>query len=179
MVLSFGTKRKLTILFLLLYRSRTRGNYVCPFGGVIMKVTLATTKKDILDHLYVRGQVFVIEQQIAYDIEFEGDDDVCDLFLCRIDGVAVGAARLKKNKIGRVATLKAYRHQGVARALMDYIENFAKEKGYTYVYLHAQKPVEHFYQKLGYLASGEIFYEADIPHVYMAKNLVGEDIENK
>ena len=136
-----------------------------------MDIRLATTKKEILDHLYVRGQVFIIEQNIDYAIEFEGDDYLCDLFVCYMDGAPVGAARLKENKVGRVATLKNYRYHGVGRALMDYIEDFAKNKGRKELILHAQKPVEDFYQKLGYQTHGDLFYEADIPHVLMTKTL--------
>jgi len=136
-----------------------------------MDIRLATTKKEILDHLYVRGQVFIIEQAIDYAIEFEGDDHLCDLFVCYMDGSPVGAARLKNDKVGRVATLSRYRHHGVGRAMMDFIERYAKEIGLTSLKLHAQKPVEEFYRKLGYQTSGDIFYEADIPHVYMEKTL--------
>jgi len=127
-----------------------------------MNICLAKTKKEILDHLYIRGQVFVIEQAIDYAIEFEGDDHLC---------VPVGAARLKNNKVGRVATLKDYRYHGIGRALMDYVEDYAKQKGIKLLKLHAQKPVEDFYQKLGYVSEGDIFYEADIPHVLMTKKL--------
>lgn len=136
-----------------------------------MDIRLAKTKKEILDHLYVRGQVFIIEQEIDYAIEFEGDDHLCDLFVCYIDGKPVGAARLKEDKVGRVATLSSYRYHGVGRALMDFIEEYAKSKGRTSLKLHAQKPVEDFYVKLGYVTSGDVFYEADIPHVYMEKTL--------
>jgi predicted GNAT family N-acyltransferase len=136
-----------------------------------MDIRLAETKKEILDHLYIRGQVFIIEQEIDYKIEFEGDDHLCDLFVCYIDGAPVGAARLKGNKVGRVATLKNYRYHGIGRALMDYVEQYAKEKGLSMIKLHAQKPVEDFYLKLGYKSEGDIFYEADIPHVLMTKKL--------
>nr|AJG37921.1 acetyltransferase [Firmicutes bacterium enrichment culture clone fosmid MGS-M1] len=136
-----------------------------------MDIRLAETKKEILDHLYIRGQVFIIEQEIDYAIEFEGDDHLCDLFVCYIDGAPVGAARLKDNKVGRVATLKEYRYHGIGRALMDYVELYAKSKGIDILKLHAQKPVEDFYQKLGYVSEGDIFYEADIPHVLMTKKL--------
>jgi predicted GNAT family N-acyltransferase len=136
-----------------------------------MDVRLAKTKKELLDHLYIRGQVFIIEQAIDYAIEFEGDDYLCDLFVSYIDGVPVGAARLKDNKVGRVATLSSYRYHGVGRALMNFVEAYAKDKGIKELKLHAQKPVEEFYQKLGYVTKGDIFYEADIPHVLMTKTL--------
>jgi len=136
-----------------------------------MDIRLATTKKEILDHLFIRGQVFIIEQAIDYKIEFEGDDHLCDLFVCYMDGVPVGAARLKGNKVGRVATLSSYRYHGVGRSLMDYIEEYAKNQGIDLIKLHAQKPVEDFYLKLGYTTEGNIFYEADIPHVLMTKKL--------
>lgn len=136
-----------------------------------MDIRLAQTKKEILDHLFIRGQVFIIEQAIDYAIEFEGDDALCDLFVCYMDGVPVGAARLKGNKVGRVATLNEYRYHGIGRAMMDFIEDYAKQKGRNVLKLHAQKPVEDFYLRLGYVSEGPIFYEADIPHVLMTKKL--------
>ena len=39
------------------------------------------------------------------------------------------------------------------------------------LYLHAQADAIPFYEKHGFIAEGEIFYEADIPHRSMFKNL--------
>ena len=136
-----------------------------------MKIVVAKNQKEITDHFYVRGMVFVVEQKIDYEIEFDGLDDQCILFVAYIDDLAVGAARLYKNKIGRVATLKTYRQKGVASHIMKAIESYAKDQGIEWLYLHAQLYVQPFYEKRGYVPEGEIFQEAEIDHIKMIKSL--------
>jgi len=136
-----------------------------------MNVVVAKTQKEVLDNSYVRGQVFILEQQIDWDIEFDGLDPECVLFTAYIDDVAVGAARLYHDKVGRVATLKEYRKKGVATAIMDKIEEYAKENNMPSLKLHAQLYVKDFYEQLGYQALGPVFQEADIDHIKMVKML--------
>jgi predicted GNAT family N-acyltransferase len=134
-----------------------------------MKVVVAKTQKEILDNVLVRGKVFIVEQVIDWEIEFDGLDDECILFTAYIDDVPVGAARLYKNKVGRVATLKEYRKTGVASALMKKIEEYAKNNTINLLKLNAQLQVKDFYLHLGYIPEGEIFQEADIDHILMTK----------
>lgn len=136
-----------------------------------MRVVVAKTQKEIIDNMLVRGYVFVIEQAIDWEIEYDGLDDKCVLFIAYIDDLAVGAARLYKNKVGRVATLKEYRKQGVGGKIMEAIEKYAKENKMPYLKLHAQLYVKDFYEHLGYIVEGEIFQEADIDHVLMKKQM--------
>lgn len=137
-----------------------------------MNVVVARTQKQITDNFLVRGLVFVVEQNIDYEIEFDGLDDVCTLFVAYMDDEAVGAARLFHNKVGRVSTLKPYRNQGVASALMEKIESYALKQGMDTLILHAQLYVKEFYLKRGYIAKGDIFQEAEINHIKMIKYLV-------
>jgi len=136
-----------------------------------MRVVVAKTQKEIIDNMLVRGYVFVIEQEIDWEIEYDGLDQECILFTAYIDDLAVGAARLYKNKIGRVATLKKYRKQGIGKLIMEAIEKYAKEMKMPYLKLHAQTYVKDFYEHLGYVVEGEIFQEAEIDHVLMKKEL--------
>ena len=136
-----------------------------------MKIVVAKTQREILDNSYVRGKVFIVEQNIDWEIEFDNLDPECALFTAYIDDVACGAARLYINKVGRVATLKEYRKKGIATALMQKIENYAKESGLQEIILHAQMYVKDFYLNLGYSIVGDIFQEADLDHVKMIKEL--------
>lgn len=144
-----------------------------------MKVVVAKTQKEILDNCYVRGQVFVVEQKIDWAIEFDGLDPLCVLFTAYVDNKPVGAARLYKNKVGRVATLVEYRKQGIASLMMKKIEEYAKENEITELILHAQKYIEDFYVELGYISEGDIFYEAEIPHVKMTKDFLKQENKRK
>jgi len=136
-----------------------------------MKVVVAKSQKEIIDNMLVRGQVFVVEQQIDWEMEYDGLDEDCVLFTAYIDDLAVGAARLYKNKIGRVATLKEYRKRGVGASLMKAIEDYAALNAIPVLKLHAQLYVKDFYQHLGYVAKGDVFLEANIKHVLMIKEI--------
>jgi hypothetical protein len=62
---------------------------------------------------------------------------------------------------------------------MEAAHAWAAENGYEECILHSQTPVLRFYQTLGYIAEGEEFYEADIPHYKMRKRLNGPPKEAK
>jgi len=137
-----------------------------------MEIVIANTKKEIIDHFYVRGMVFVVEQGIDYEIEFDGKDVNSVLFVTYMNGQAVGAARLYQNKVGRLATIKKYRQKGVASSLMDAIEQYAKDNRFQSLVLHAQLYVKDFYIKRGYKVEGEVFQEAGIDHIKMIKHMI-------
>jgi predicted GNAT family N-acyltransferase len=136
-----------------------------------MDVKIAKTKDEIIDHYSIRGNVFLMEQNISWDIEFDGLDKQCILFNCYFNDKIVGAARLYKNKIGRVATLRDYRNKGVATTLMKFIENYAKSQNINTLVLNAQLYVKDFYEHLGYTKEGSVFKEANIDHIRMIKNI--------
>ena len=136
-----------------------------------MKVIIPKTQKELIDHFMVRGKVFIIGQQIDWEIEFDGLDDQCVLFNAYIDGNIAGAARLYHNKVGRLATLDTYRKKGVGTAIMKFIEQYAKEQGIDHLLLNAQLYVKDFYLHLGYVVQGEVFQEADIDHIKMSKKM--------
>lgn len=131
----------------------------------------AETQKEILDHVMIRGQVFVIEQDIDWAIEFDGLDRESVLFIAYLGDRPVGAARLHGHKIGRVATLPSYRRRGVAKTIMETIEAYARDHGIPVLSLHAQLYVKKIYEKLGYVPEGDIFQEAGIDHIYMEKHV--------
>lgn len=136
-----------------------------------MKVVVAKTQKEIIDNFLVRGDVFIMGQNIDWDLEFDGLDEKCVLFVCYKDNQAVGAARLYENKVGRVATLSEFRKQGVGTLLMAEIESYAKKAGMDTLKLNAQLYVKQFYLDLGYTPIGDVFMEADIEHIKMVKEL--------
>ena len=136
-----------------------------------MNIVIAKTQKEITDNYMVRGKVFIVGQEIDWDIEFDGLDEECVLFTAYIDDIAVGAARLYKNKVGRVATLEEYRKQGIASKIMEAIEMYARNNGIKKVILNAQLYIKDFYMNLGYTPIGDIFQEADIDHIKMEKEL--------
>ena len=90
-----------------------------------MKIFKCKTQKEFLDNVLVRGKVFIVEQEIDWELEFDGLDDRCSLYIAYEGEEPVGAARLYKNKVGRVATLKEYRKKGVGIVKGTIVEHLA------------------------------------------------------
>ena len=149
------------------------------------EVRLAQSEADRAAVFAVRRQVFVAEQSVPEELEFDELDPAADHFLALLDGVPAGAGRLvvidsapdagqgKKatGVLGRLAVSKAARGRGLGRLLVEAIERRAAERGLAAVELHAQTHACGFYQQLGYAAYGEVFFEAAIEHISMRKEL--------
>jgi predicted GNAT family N-acyltransferase len=131
------------------------------------------------DAFDVRIDVFVEGQDVAEDLEMDGEDEDARHVVAYDGDDPVGTARLRSlepglAKIERVAVRDAYRDRGVGRVLMAAIEDVAREEGHDAAVLHAQTRVEEFYRKLGYATVSDVFEEAGIPHVEMEKP-IGRD----
>ena len=135
-------------------------------------IRIADWRKENEQLSSVRRQVFIIEQQVPDELEWDEFDETATHIVASIDGKIIGTARLKTDgQIGRMAVLKPYRNQGIGSRLLQLVLTFAQENHYPKVYLHAQVEAIPFYEKHGFAAEGDIFYEANIPHRGMFKNL--------
>lgn len=124
----------------------------------------------------LRDAVFVDEQEISKDIEFDGLDDDCEHLMALVDGQPVGTLRLRpiddgRAKIERVAVLRDLRGQHVGVALMRAAVERLRERGLIEARLHAQTYAEPFYARLGFVAYGDVFEEDGIPHIAMRMSL--------
>lgn len=117
----------------------------------------------------LRTAVFIDEQGILEEIEFDGIDGDCFHFIARdSQHQPIGTGRLTPDqKIGRMAVLKSWRGQGVGRALLIALLEKARKLGWTEVTLNAQTTVFGFYEKFGFVKVGDSFMEANIPHQMM------------
>jgi predicted GNAT family N-acyltransferase len=128
--------------------------------------------KDELDIAFeIRRQVFVVEQKVDPAEEYDEFEDSCIHLLAYSDGVPCGTARIRQTengkKLERFAVLKEYRGLGVGAALVDGC--LQKIEPGTYTYMHAQEHALEFYAKHGFQATGDRFWECDIPHFKMWK----------
>ena len=125
------------------------------------------------DLIHVRTQVFINEQLVPPDLEWDGYDKDCWHVIALNDsGKCIGTARmLYDGHIGRMAVLSNFRHQGVGSALLKALHNIAATQGIDNVFLHAQTGALDFYTRHGYQVKSEEFMDAGIPHVTMEKNL--------
>jgi predicted GNAT family N-acyltransferase len=120
----------------------------------------------------IRYQVFVDEQKVPVELEWDEYDDTATHFIVTLSGEAIACARLKDDgQIGRMAVLTEYRNQGIGQQLLRFVIRTAAEKNIDNVYLHAQVSAIPFYEKQGFTPVGEIFYEANIPHREMLKKI--------
>ena len=123
----------------------------------------------------IRRSVFIDEQQVPIEEEWDGRDPECRHFLALdATGRALGTARLLPDgHIGRVAVLQESRGRGAGLALMQAAIDAARQRGDAQVMLAAQIQALAFYERLGFIAEGETFMEAGIPHrnmVFLLKN---------
>lgn len=123
----------------------------------------------------VRRIVFVDEQLVPDAEEWDGLDDRCVHFLAILDGTPVGTARLRVvdgvAKAERVAVMKVTRGRGVGRAVMEALHDEAQRRGLNKVVLAAQLSAMPFYRRLNYVAWGDEFDDAGIPHRWMGRAL--------
>jgi predicted GNAT family N-acyltransferase len=118
----------------------------------------------------IRTRVFVEEQGVSEDLEWDGLDEHAYHVMAVADGTPIGTGRLLQDAhIGRLAVLKEWRGKGVGGALLDLLLVIANKMGYEEVRLHAQTRVLDFYVGRGFEAQGEEFMEAGIPHIVMVR----------
>jgi predicted GNAT family N-acyltransferase len=125
----------------------------------------------------IRTEVFVHEQKCLPSEEFDDLDALAKHFLLFENELAVATGRFRQTekgiKIERIATLNPYRGKGYATELIHHLMAVAQEisPDVTYFYLHAQVSVKPLYEKLGFIAYGNTFIEADIVHQAMGKTI--------
>lgn len=121
----------------------------------------------------VRRAVFIVEQGVPEDMEWDADDTAAMHFLALDDaGRAIGCARLLPDgQVGRMAVLPAWRGRGVGGALLTAVLAAARVNGHMTLTLSAQTHAAGFYAGAGFVSEGAEFEEAGIPHVAMRKTL--------
>ena len=121
----------------------------------------------------IRRTVFVIEQNVPEDLEWDGlDDTACHFLAVDSAGRDVGCARLlPTGQIGRMAVLARERGKGTGERLLATAVRKAEELGMNSVFLHAQTHALGFYERGGFRGTGETFFEAGIPHRNMTRLL--------
>lgn len=117
----------------------------------------------------IRETVFMQEQQVPEELEWDGEDEAATHLLASDDsGAAIGCARiLADGHIGRMAVLEPWRGRGVGTALLRSALEVVHSQGHGLAFLDAQSYAIPFYERLGFEAEGEEFMDAGIPHRHM------------
>ncbi len=121
----------------------------------------------------VRRAVFIEEQRVPEDMEWDGHDAAAiHAVATSLGGEPIGTGRLLPDgRIGRMAVLAAWRGLGVGGAILRLLLDAAREQGNAEVKLHAQTHALDFYARQGFVAVGDEFMEAGIPHREMVLRL--------
>jgi predicted GNAT family N-acyltransferase len=141
------------------------------------RVIRAVTAQDMAQVRAIRQQVFIEEQQIPAELEWDGHDAACIHVLALAPaGKAVGTGRFAPDgRIGRMAVLASWRGRGAGNALLTALLEAAREAGCERVYLHAQESARPFYRRAGFRTLGDPYLEAGIRHVSMEMRLDADD----
>ncbi len=129
----------------------------------------------------IRTEVFVLEQGIAAELEWDQWDEL-SLHAVALDdgGKPLATGRLlppefdpdrSVGHIGRMAVRAGGRRRGIGGAILSRLLEAAPSLGFSQIVLHAQSYVVPFYAHHGFLVEGDEFLEAGIPHRTMRRTL--------
>ncbi len=142
-------------------------------------VAVRLAEPDDMEAIFsLRRAVFIDEQNVDADEEWDGRDEDAVHAVALIEDEVVGTGRLLTDegdetcRIGRMAVRQDLRRHGIGDRILAVLEGAALERGFAQALLHAQTYVKDFYAQAGYTEQGEMFMEADIEHVAMTKSLV-------
>jgi len=143
-----------------------------------IQIRQTRTEDERAQCLQIRMEVFVDEQQVPAELELDEYDDCATHLLLTENDVPLATARLVNKhgiaKIGRVAVVKSARGRGLGLRLMEAVLEEARVQGFAKAMLDSQTYAIPFYEKLGFVAEGEEFDDAGIPHRLMRRSL-GEE----
>lgn len=122
----------------------------------------------------IRYQVFTLEQGFAQEVDLDDHDNESIHILVYDNNKAIATGRMFKESddtyhIGRIAVIKNYRGLKIGSLILEVFEKKAKELGAKIVVLGSQIDKTEFYIKNGYQKFGDIFDDANYPHVMMRK----------
>lgn len=130
-----------------------------------------TDDKEKAEHAFdIRRKVFVEEQKVSPEEEYDEFEDSSRHFLLLADGQSVGTARWRSTdkgiKLERFAVLPEYRNLGAGSMLVKSVLEEVNDK-HGLIYLHAQVAAMKLYERAGFKATGPLFFEAGIAHYKM------------
>jgi ElaA protein len=136
----------------------------------------ALTVHELYDILKLRSEIFVVEQNCVY-LDLDGKDKLALHLFGEFDGKIVAHARLFKAgitfdnaSIGRVTVDVNYRdrkwgHDLMREAIAGILSHFGESK----ITIGAQLYLKKFYESQGFVQTGDMYLEDDIPHIEMQK----------
>lgn len=120
----------------------------------------------------VRTPVFIVEQLVTPEFEWDEQDASAVHLLATLDKEAIACLRIiDYHKIGRMAVLKEWRDMGLGAALLLEAVKICQAHGSKQIYLSAQTHAIGFYIRCGFKVTSEVYQDVHIPHVDMQLEL--------
>jgi predicted GNAT family N-acyltransferase len=132
--------------------------------------------EDISEPRAIRREVFIGEQNVSEDEEYDGLDDTALHLIVYVDEEPAATGRIWHDgagfRIGRLAVRKRFRGQKIGDLALRLLIYKAFASGAQTIHINAQTYIMPLYRKFGFREHGEEFMEAGIPHWAMK---VGKD----
>lgn len=131
----------------------------------------STTQKNLASIAFdIRNKVFVEEQKVDREEEYDSHEDESHHFLLMKHEQPIGTARWRFTnngiKLERFAVLKEHRNNGAGSFLVnEVLKDVLPHK--KNIYLNAQVSAISVYARAGFVKEGEMFSEANIDHYKM------------
>ncbi|MBM6837065.1 GNAT family N-acetyltransferase [Clostridium saudiense] len=133
------------------------------------------TVDDMYEIAKSRFEVFVCEQEIISEQDFDDKDKKCHHVMLKENGRVVAYSRIVPKgmgydyiSIGRVLVLESHRRKGIAQKMMESCLEFIKsDLEQNIVVLSAQLYVKNLYESVGFKVISDVYDEVGIPHVKM------------
>lgn len=136
-----------------------------------IRVRVADWQKDNADIRRIREAVFIAEQSVPPELEWDAEDAGALHFLALEGDYPVGTARLLPDgEIGRLSVLKDWRGLNVGDTLLTAVIAEAEQRDLKEQKLSAQVYATAFYERFGFTVVSEEFLEAGLPHVDMVRS---------
>ena len=144
-----------------------------------IKIREPQTALELIFLRNIRIQVFVIEQQIPWQWEFDEFDTTATHLIVEMNQQIIGTGRFYPSsndesiyKLGRMAVLKNFRGLGIGSKILNKFEDIAKSKNISEIYLEAQSDKLNFYLKQNYVPKGDKYIMDGIYHNLMSKTIL-------
>ena len=140
---------------------------------LVIKPWEQLSRREINDIFSLRSEVFIVEQECAYQ-DVDGKDEIADHVMLHIDNELVGYSRVfpkntyfKEASFGRTVVKKTHRGKGYGHVSVKESLKYLKNKKERPIKISAQSYLKKFYLSHGFIARGDEYLEDNIPHTAM------------
>ncbi|WP_444995655.1 GNAT family N-acetyltransferase [Aliikangiella sp. IMCC44359] len=124
----------------------------------MIEIITQLNQDELKSAMNIRRDVFVYEQGIPEESDFDGEDEGAEHVLITVNNEAAATGRVIISKaeaqISRIAVIAKYRSMGLGRKVVESLEAIAQKKGAKRFELHPHVYLQKFYEELGYQKTG-------------------------